>query len=80
VTYRADLLILSQLRHAEQIERDELVRFKLRTTAEEMDVSLRLFAVAPSGQNLAALQGIWACAVRVLGNAGGSRHLHPQPT
>lgn len=70
----------AQLRHSAQIEADELVRFKLRTCADEIDLALSAFVFAPSSAALSQLQGVWAAGVRVLGSAGNSRHVNSTPT
>jgi hypothetical protein len=79
MTYANDLDIRSQLRFASQTEADELVRFKLRGAADELDVALRTFTVAPTGEHLCSLVGLWASGKRILNQAGGSVHLRNPP-
>jgi hypothetical protein len=79
MTYRPDLDIRSQLRFASQSERDELVRFKLRGCADELDAAILAFRQVPSGSSLAALVGLWAAGKRVLNQAGGQAHLSRDP-
>jgi hypothetical protein len=79
VTYAPDLDIRSQLRFASQTEADELVRFKLRGAADELDAALKLFHIAPTGEHLCSLVGLWAHGKRCLNQAGGSVHLRNPP-
>jgi hypothetical protein len=79
MTYRTDTSLSDALRIAEQIEQDELVRFKLRTTADELDAALRLLTTSATGDNLARLNGLWANAIRTLGSAGAQHHVSSEP-
>lgn len=79
VTHHPNQLLTPHLRHSAQIEADELVRFKLRTCADEIDAALNAFTFAPSSAALSQLQGVWAAGVRALGNAGASRHVNTTP-
>ena len=58
-----------------QSEADDLIRFKLRACADELDAAILAFRAAPSGTTLAALVGLWAAGKRSLEHAGANAHL-----
>lgn len=68
-SFRDDVSLLLQLRNAAKVERDELIKFKMRRAADDLDVALKTFTIAPNGANLLAVNGLWASGVRVLGFA-----------
>lgn len=77
--HQPNLDLRPQLRFASQNEADELVRFKLRTCADEIDAALNAFTFLPSSAALSQLQGVWAAGIRALGNAGANGHLSRTP-
>ena len=77
--YHSNEMLLPTLRYAEQIERDELVRFKLRAAASDLELAIVAFAINATGDNLAILVGLWAHAKRCLNQAGGQTHLPRTP-
>lgn len=75
-TYQSNLDLRPQLRFASQNEQDELVRFKLRSAADELEVALHVLAMMPSGDALAKVVGLWTAGKRALERAGANTHLH----
>lgn len=63
--------MLLQLREAARAERDSLVKFNLKKVADELDTAIKTFGALPISDNLSAVNGLWARAVRQLGFASG---------
>jgi hypothetical protein len=72
VTYDSTQPLLPQLRLAEQTERDELVRFKLRAASEGLEGALSALQRHPTGDHLTELVGLFASGRRLLNQAGSS--------
>ena len=53
-------------------EYDEVIRFQLKQTADEVSEALKVFTICPTGKGLQAINGLWAKGVRVLGFATGN--------
>jgi hypothetical protein len=68
--YRPNTHLVTQLRDAAVLERDELVRFKLKESADNLLAALVNFSTVPTGELLATLNSEWAHGVRILGTAG----------
>jgi hypothetical protein len=75
--YSPSLHLIHQLRDAMHTEHDELVKFKLAESADNLQAALNDFNTVPSGAFLTAVNSEWASAVRVLGNAGLSQVRRP---
>lgn len=68
--YSPSLYVIHQLRDAMRTERDELVRFNLAESADNLQAALNNFNTVPTGQFLILVNSEWASAVLVFGNAG----------
>lgn len=58
--------ILGRLRSNAMAEPDALMAFNLRKTADDLQIAIKAFNEMSSEQNLAAVTGLWARAVRYL--------------
>ena len=76
MTYHSHLDIDTQLRIANQNERDGLHALKLRTVANDLEAAIKALVIAPTGHNMTVLNGHWSAAVRALDNSGNNNYLH----
>lgn len=62
--------LLFHLREAARIEASEFTKWKLKTTADELDTAITAFAADPTSDNLVTVNGLWSRAYRMLGPDG----------
>jgi hypothetical protein len=58
--------LMFHLREAARVERDALIKWNLKTIADELDSACTAFAKDRTADNLTAVNGHWAHGVRIL--------------
>jgi hypothetical protein len=61
--------MIFKLREAARVERDELIKWNLKTIADELDHACTAFAKDQTTENLMAVNCHWSHGVRILGYA-----------